>query len=134
MCVYSLKNVYVEGQIFVHSLKIIYIKCIKLYIFFKNCVHSCVHSWKLCTLNVHIPLHSMKYVHIKCTQLCTFIQNVVHWMYTFIYIFQKLCILIVYNCVPSLKKCVHSIYTFEHFMNIIQVECTQLSIFLEKNV
>ena len=40
-----------------------------------------------------------------------FNENRVDWMYTFIYIFQKLCALIIPNCIPSLKmhiECTHS--------------------------
>ena len=52
-----------------------------------------------------------KQTQLECTHSFMFNENRVDWMYTFIYIFQKLCALIIPNCIPSLKmhiECTHS--------------------------
>ena len=86
-------------------------------------------------------------MHIECTHSFMFNKKRVDWMYTFIYIFQKLCVLTIRNYIPSLKNVyIQStrlwafnyksfFYFYFYFflgMKIIQVECTQLCIFLEK--
>ena len=87
--------------------------------FFKNCVHwmytSFYVQWKMCRLNIHIYLHFLKIVCIDCTQLYTFLKKCIHPIYTFVSISWKL-------------------YKWFFFlgMKIIQVEGTQLCIFLEK--